>query len=247
MTIEQILKKRYPDNEYALLREVRDKAGFDASRSADYIAVSLWPSRGLSLNGIELKSGRGDWLSELKKPEKAENIFQYCDFFWLLTADENVAKPDEIPANWGWMNIKGQKITVKKDAPKLEPKPLTKHFVVAMLKRASDKTDYIHTDDIKDRIEAARESGRVNKEYLFERYQKDYDELHKSVKEFKEASGIDLDVSRWSLNDPKKIGAAVRFILDGGTEQFTKQLQALEKTANNIVGQISHELKNQTP
>jgi hypothetical protein len=82
MSVFEILRKRFPENEYALMAEVRDKAGFDASRSADYIAVNLWPSRGLSVNGIELKSFRSDWLSELRKPEKAEKIFQYCDYFW---------------------------------------------------------------------------------------------------------------------------------------------------------------------
>src|SRR3990167_200745 len=95
LTIWNILRKHFPENEYALMAEVRDRAGFHASRSADFIAVNLYPSRGLAVNGIELKSHRGDWLGELKNPKKAENIFQYCDHFWLLTADESVARIEE--------------------------------------------------------------------------------------------------------------------------------------------------------
>lgn len=42
-----LLEKRFPSKEYALLQEVRDKAGFYASRSADGIAM---PSADLSFS-----------------------------------------------------------------------------------------------------------------------------------------------------------------------------------------------------
>ena len=69
--IYSIIRKRYPENEFVLMEEVSDAAGFSRSRSADYIAVGLWPSRGLYINGIELKSFRSDWLSELKKTKES--------------------------------------------------------------------------------------------------------------------------------------------------------------------------------
>lgn len=162
-SIFSLLQKRYPANEYALMKEVRDAAGFGASRSADYIAVNLWPSRGLSINGIEEKRFRSDWLSELKKPQKAENIFKYCDYFWLLTCDDSVAKLDEIPITWGWLSIKGEKIYVKKEAPQLQPIQLTRNFLCAMLKRAVDKTDFVHIDSIKDKIAEAKASAENNR------------------------------------------------------------------------------------
>ena len=72
--IWELLTKRFPPGQYALLKEVRDAAGFHARNSADGIAMNLWPSRGLELNGLEIKSGRGDWLKEYKNPQKAESI-----------------------------------------------------------------------------------------------------------------------------------------------------------------------------
>ena len=240
-----ILRKRYPEKEYALMEEVRDKAGFSASRSADFIAVNLWPSRGLHINGIELKSFRSDWLSELKKPEKAENIFQYCDYFWLLTSDDNVAKLDEIPSAWGWLSIKGQKIYVKKEAPKLEPKTFTRHFLCAMLKRATDKTNYVHIDDIADKLQSAKESAKIDKEYQLRQAIKERDEFAKILKEFKESSGIDLESTRWNYgdNNPKKIGEIVKLLQRNGIEEIKKQLLGLENTAKFALDRISETLE----
>lgn len=162
-----ILRAKYPENEYVLMEEVSNAAGFNRSNSADYIAVNLWPSRGLAINGIELKSFRSDWLRELKKPDKAESIFQYCDYFWLLTTDETIAKLEEIPVTWGWMTVKGCKIKVLKDAPKLTPAQLSKGFLISMLRRAADKTSFVHKDSIEDKIKqhveiALEQKGREN-------------------------------------------------------------------------------------
>ncbi len=240
LSVFSLLRKRYPSNEYALMEEVRDKAGFYASRSADYIAVNLWPSRGLAVNGIELKSFRNDWLSELKKPEKAENIFQYCDYFYLLTSDDTIAKIEEIPDAWGWLSIKGQKIYVKKEAPKLQPLAFTRHFVCAMLKRAVDKTDFVHHDDIHDKLEKAKEQAKINKEWELTRAIKERDELTKIINDFRLYSGIDLQTSRYEYsNTTKKIGEAVKFINNGGAESIKDQLLGLEKTAQIVLDRIS--------
>lgn len=237
-----LLRNRYPHNEYALMAEVRDAAGFNASRSADYIAVNLWPSRGLAINGIEVKSHRSDWLSELKKPEKAENIFKYCDYFWLLTDSDGVAKLEEIPASWGWLRVKGERIYTEKEAPKLEPKPLTRNFVCAMLKRAQDKTNFIHIDSISERIEKARQSGIDSAKRTIEQATNDLARLQKKVLDFEEASGVSLDF-RWGINQPK-IGHAVKIILDGGSESLKKELFDLEKMAQRVLNKISEGLKS---
>lgn len=163
-SIYSILRKRFPEKEYALMEEVRDKAGFDATRSSDYLAVNLWPSRGFAVHGIELKRFRNDWLTELKKPEKSANIFQYCNHFWLLTTTDNIAKIDEIPDSWGWLTIKGGRIKLMKNAPQLTPNPIPITFMCAMLKRAVDKSNYVHVDDIKDDISTSIRQSMITKE-----------------------------------------------------------------------------------
>lgn len=121
-------------NGYACLFEVANGTGSNASRSADIVVLNLWPSRGMDLNGYEVKTSRSDWLRELKQPEKAWPVMQYMDRWWLLAAP-GVAKLDEIPSNWGFMEFNGTKCRVLKAAPKLDPKPVTKTFLGALLRK----------------------------------------------------------------------------------------------------------------
>jgi hypothetical protein len=121
-------------NGYACLFEVANGTGSSASRSADIVVLNLWPSRGMDFNGYEVKTARSDWLRELKQPEKAWPVMQYMDRWWLLAAP-NVAKLDEIPSNWGFMEFNGVKSRVLKPAPKLEPKAVTRTFLGALLRK----------------------------------------------------------------------------------------------------------------
>lgn len=247
LDIFTILKGRFPEHEYALMREVRDKAGFSASRSADYIAVNLYPSRGLAINGIELKSHRGDWLGELKNPRKAENIFQYCDYFWLLTSDDKVAKLEEIPKSWGWLNIKGERIYTIKQAPTLKPKAVSRHFMCAMLKRASSKEGYILRDSIKDKIEEAKNDARNESERERVRLINELNEIKKNVGEFEKASGVYLDRIQTDhfWGDPKKMGEIFKLLSSaGGIDSFKKRLLDMEDTAKTIHEKISESLKS---
>lgn len=238
-----ILLKKFPPSEYALMAEVRDAAGFGASRSADFLIMGLWPSRGLDMIGVERKSYRGDWLNELKKPEKAENIYQYCDRWYLLTDNENVAKIDEIPINWGWMHIDvSGKIKVIKDAPKLNPVPISKTFLACLLKRASCKDGWITEHSIQDKIEAAKQRGIQEMVNTNHRTNEAYKELIKNVKEFEETSGIKLNNQRWGVTG-KRMGEAVKFIIEGGMPELKKQMQYI-KNYHTTIGKKIEEFEH---
>jgi hypothetical protein len=224
------LRHKFPEREFALMEEVRDAAGFNASRSADYIAVGLWPSRGLAVHGIELKKHRGDWLGELKNPRKAENIYQYCDHFWLLTGGDSVAKIEEIPISWGWMCIRGSIIKIMKPAPSLNPVPLSKNIIATMLKRAQDKSSFVHIDSIKEKIDDARLSGKAENKSILEDLQRQLSKLREEVNEFEKASGIQIR-DNWNFpGTPKEKGEAVKYILGGRSNKFRKEiLQAFKE------------------
>ena len=57
------LSRKYRPPEWAFLVQVKNGVGWTRKdRTADALAMSLWPSRGLELHGFELKSRRSDWL-----------------------------------------------------------------------------------------------------------------------------------------------------------------------------------------
>lgn len=231
-----LLRKRFPAGEYALLAEVRDAAGFGSSRAADGIAMNLWPSRGLEVEGIEIKSYRSDWLKELKTPEKAENIFRYCDRWWLVAAAEDVVKVEEVPKTWGLMVVVKGRLKTIKDAPKLTPIGLDRNFVAAMLKRATK--GMIPAESIADQVADAREQGKADgkndSSYQHDRRKEELASLSKRVSDFEDISGVKIN----DYQSPKKIGDAVRFILDGGTELIEQKLIQLKQTSDFIANHI---------
>lgn len=80
-TLWQALERRYPAPAWCLFAEVRNGTGAArrVDRYADGIAMSMFPSRGLSVLGFEIKVDRRDWMRELAQPDKAEAIAQFCD------------------------------------------------------------------------------------------------------------------------------------------------------------------------
>ncbi len=234
-SIFSILKKKYPTGEYVVLREVSNASGTSRSRSLDYMVINLWPSRGLSITGIELKVSRPDWLRELKNPIKQESHFKYCDYFYLLTDSENVADDSEIPESWGWMVISGNKIVVKKQAPKLNPAEMSRHLLCAMLKRADEKEGYILRSDISQELKDAEQRGKE----IAERgkvYRKDeLDSLRESVESFEKATGI--DISRASYNGytlTKEIGDAVRIVLNNDIHELHENIKRIKQISERI-------------
>ena len=87
---------------YVVASHVRSHAGFDARRTCDFVAMDLWPSKGLELHGHEVKVSRSDWLRELKDPSKAGEFMRHCDRWWLV-CPRGVAQPDELPEGWGML------------------------------------------------------------------------------------------------------------------------------------------------
>lgn len=137
------LRGLYPSaHGWMLLPQVRDATGAGSGRTADGLAMNAWPSRGLEVHGFELKTHRGDWLRELKKPAKAESIFQYCDRWWIVvpehpaSRDRNVVLPAELPSSWGLLVVDGNgRAAQAVQAPKLKPKPLDRAFLASVLRR----------------------------------------------------------------------------------------------------------------
>ena len=135
-SLRQRLRARFAAPEYALFHEVPDATG-SCTRRLDAVAMNLYASRGLTLNGFELKVSRSDFLREMKDPDKAEAVSVYMDHFYLVV-EEGVCKPEEVPAFWGLLVPSGKSLRIAKQAAKLKPRPVTRQFLASLLRKGSE-------------------------------------------------------------------------------------------------------------
>jgi hypothetical protein len=135
---------------WAFLEQVPISPGHDR-RLADGLAVRCWQSRRgptHALVGFEVKVSRSDWLREVAQPEKAE-LFQYCDFWYVVAAAPDIVRPGELPRGWGLLVPEELPGTIPGRAPKyhlvkripgprLSPCPVDRPLLAAVLRRASE-------------------------------------------------------------------------------------------------------------
>jgi len=229
----QALEARYPKREYALLQEVRNATGYASRvRSADFVALSLWPSRGLALHGFEIKQYRGDWKREKEAPEKAEEIAQYCDFWWLVVTEAAIAPLDEVPLTWGVLapDDTGKKLVQLREATRLEPKPLSRGFIASLLRNAAD--GMVPVSSLEAKVTEAREAGIK----LGEARVADVKELERlrtieaAAREFEAASGYSINFLRQYGASPTVFGEAMKVLLNG-EQEIKWKLDGLDRLA----------------
>ncbi len=247
----EALKTKFSGTDYAFLTEVPAVIG-GQSRRIDALTMGLWQSRGLDLSAYEIKVNRSDWLSELKKPEKAEEINKYTDFMWLVISDAKIAKMEEIPQKWGLMVYKSEKLWIEKKAERLNPIPITREFLAAMLRVACQSDRNI-------------ENEISNK--LYSEYRRGYDQGIEDAKiraekaetiisEFNRLSGIHMSeynygeisallpllrnkdlVNNFIQNHTSKL-TNLLFFNKSNIEQFQKQIEDLNLIKNNLNSSI---------
>ena len=127
---------------YATAYGVRSHAGFDARRTADFVAMDLWPSGGLRLHGHEVKVSRSDWLRELKDPSKAAEFIPWMNCWWLAVSDKRIVRPGELPDGWGLLVMRDGDMAVAKPASKREARPLTPTRLAALLRAVAQTSEY---------------------------------------------------------------------------------------------------------
>jgi hypothetical protein len=134
----EALRKTYESPAYAVLPGVANGTGTTKTRTIDAVFMSLWPSRGLHLHGVEIKVTRSDFTRELADPKKQEAHFKHMDYFWLAVGDESIVREGELPATWGLLVPARTKLKVIKQAPRLTPEPMPIEMLAAILRRADE-------------------------------------------------------------------------------------------------------------
>lgn len=221
------LRVKFAAPEYGFLDQVRNATGTSRiARTADAIAMSLWPSRGLELHGFEVKVSRTDWLKEKKDPAKADAIQKYCDRWWLAVGHKDIVQDGELPPTWGLIVPHGRGLRISNAAPALNAEDLDASFLAAVMRRAAEKVENKNTREL---YKARREGREEGKKETQERI----DELEMIIKTFEVASGVNIK-NRWGLG---KIGGAVKIIADGHLSGVRYWLENLDRNAKDIVKQ----------
>jgi hypothetical protein len=154
----ELLRKRYPSPEWALMDEVAPSTG-GGTGYADAVAVNLWRSGGHAVHGHEIKVSRSDWLRELKQPGKADPVMAYCDFWWLV-CPKDVADESEIPLTWGWMVPQSNGFRIARKAPRLQPKPLDRAFFASIVRRGFEASESIARGLVADEMNRVRQTSQ---------------------------------------------------------------------------------------
>lgn len=216
-SVFKTLSRTFPPGPFVLLPSVRNGTGYakKKTRTADGIAVSVWPSRGLYFTGIEIKVSHSDWMSEIKDPEKSCEIQKYCRY-WYIATPEGVVQPGEMPENWGHIIVGEKKNVMAKEAPRLTPEPPDMLFVCSVLRAASEQC--VPMAEIQDREreihDRAFEDGKKRSEY-------DAMQLREAVDYFEHHAGIKID-KPWEAG---KIGDAVRLVMQDGIAGIERQVR----------------------
>lgn len=233
------LKLRFAAPEWALMFEVANGTGSNIRRYADAVAMNLFPSRGLELHGIEVKVSRSDWQRELKNPEKAETIFQYCDRWWIaVPEDMAIGVKAELPPTWGLLALNGDKLKQIVAAPKLEPKELTRSFIAAMMRRSSEIDQGLIDRLVELKV---RELRTRDEDSIQRRIDSRTRELREKLARFdaiEKAAGISL--TDW--NASAEIGHAIRAVQATGLARSWNGLQqladGLKRTGEKVQAEI---------
>jgi hypothetical protein len=237
--VNAALRARFCAPEWALFFEVADATGAQHRRWADAVAMNLYPSRGLEIQGFEVKVSRSDWTKELKSPDKSAPVQQYCDRWWIVTPP-GIVKEGELPPTWGHYEVsEGGKIRQLVAAPKLESIPVTRAFVAAIMRRAGGTDDELIGTLVNAKVEEARKYDRVRTDREIESHSQELRALQKLVKEFEESSGLNIS-SRYTGG--KDIGKAVKLVLAAGIDQTYGGVNAIRNTILSSLKELDKSL-----
>jgi hypothetical protein len=254
--VEALMKERFKGNEWAYLPQVRNATGMAAQiRTADALAMSLFPSRGLELHGFEIKCSRADWLRELKDASKAEAIAQYCDRWWIVAGSKDIVNTAEIPTGWGLLIPCAGTLRAVKNAPKLDAVPIDRAFLAGLLRKAAE---YVPAEELiakarREGFESGASTAKSGSDYELRQARHELECVKANIAAFEEKSGLRID--QWNAGN---MGAAVRTLMSvpkgdllyklrQDLTQYEKVLFTLKRHIEEIDANVPESVENLTP
>jgi len=224
-----LLHKRHTEPEWAVFEQVAPRTGGN-TRYADAIAVNLWHSRGYAIHGFEIKTERGDWLRELKQPEKAEPLYQYCDYWWVV-APKGIVKEDELPPNWGLLEAGVSRMKTSVNAPKLTPSPITRELFASLIRQGRKALDATALRMQHDAISKTHEEAEQHIKREIERGTRKLRQIEQNISEFEETTG--LQFKRYE-GPPARIIKVAQCLVELELHGDDRLLSKLSQLANSL-------------
>lgn len=214
-------------------------------RRIDFMAVSLWASRGLAIDGHEIKVSRADWLNELAHPTKADTWWNVCHRWWLVVPDAALVHDGELPDGWGLMvpgTGRRMKVVTKPAVRQLVP-PMW--LTATMLKR-----DQRAIANARDRgREEGRRAGEASERERADRRALTMEQSRRlqAVDDLEKLLGRRLEPHAWNDEQvtPERAAFALRIAtaLDGLSPRHGRGIADLLRLAKQI-GDSAAELEN---
>lgn len=240
--VYRLLCDLFPKEQYAILPEVANSTGSNRKRHIDAVVMSLYPSRGLDIYGIEIKVSRSDWVRERDNPAKAEEIANHCDGFYLAVSDASIVHAGELPTGWGLISCSSGEAKIVTRCTKTTPSNLSRGFVAAMLRRAQE---YTRPDELAQEIrhqESLKQSASWEAwaKKQVEQARKEATECAAAVNKLSDELGINLrgflpGGGGWMEKDRNLAAAKASLLASRNAEQINSQIANLEHAAREAL------------
>ena len=132
--IVELLRRRHSLPEWASFAELGNGTGMQFNRSMDFFALNCYPSKRFLKVGYEIKVSRGDFANELANPLKRDWMLEVCDECYFA-APAGLIKSDEVPENWGLLELTKGSLRIKKRAQQRHIETLPMAFVASLARR----------------------------------------------------------------------------------------------------------------
>lgn len=231
-----MIRAKYAPPAFAVITEVPNATGFSKSRSCDAMAFGCWKSKGLTIEGFEVKVSRSDWLREIQDRSKSSAFERHCHHWWIV-ASPKVAKVEEMPSNWGLMEPCGNGLKVRK-APDLRmPEPVTTAMLAAFVRRATEHA--ASAEQLQGAREQGYREGYAQGEKAVKRgavaneresFKRAYELTCEALQKFETASGVKV-----TAYDGEHVGKAFAAFRDlRGSTQLIRDLQRVAGIASKF-------------
>lgn len=240
------LSKKYKSPEYAFLTEVRNSVGFSSRvRTADAMAMSLWPSRGLYMTGFEVKISRADWKKELEQPEKAEELARFCKM-WFVACPDKLIEKDEVPPGWGLIYVKDDGgLKYAKPAPEHPAVEPTWMLFASLMRDVAENwvPKPLVEKRIVDEVAEKKKLWSNSNDYELKEAKRQLEKLRENIAAFEAASGVKID--RYSEHFNREIGAAVaalrrwQGVPHEELQQIAQRVNRMSQDINTVALEIS--------